>query len=226
MHKIAVILYGPPGSGKGTQANLLAGKLHLIHFDTGKFFESVLYDPRRQREALIRRERRFFETGKLLTPSFVLREATKRARAIAKAGWGIAFSGSPRTVFEAKGLVPVLAKLYGRKNIFFFVLKVPPAASLRRNSSRLICRVCGAPLLTAFYPSKNPKYCPICGGPFYRRLLDNPETIRVRLKEYESRTEPIFAMVRKWGYRVNEVDGRPAPYKGFRKIYGKLKNVR
>ena len=52
MRKIAIILYGPPGSGKGTQANLLADKLGLIHFDTGKFLESIWYDPKRQKEKL------------------------------------------------------------------------------------------------------------------------------------------------------------------------------
>jgi adenylate kinase len=223
MKKTAIILYGPPGSGKGTQANLLAAKLGALHFDTGRFCESVVHDPARQKEKVIQRERRLFDGGQLMTPSFVLQEVSKAVKTIRKAGWGVVFSGSPRTVFEFKGLMPLLEKLYGKKNVFVFVLTVPKTASIVRNSRRVLCSVCKAPLLTAYYPSKKPKYCPICAGPLYRRTLDNPKTITVRLNEYENRTEPIFALLRKRGYRLNEIDGRPAPYKILKKIYDRIK---
>lgn len=147
-------------------------------------------------------------------------------REIHRVGWGIVFSGSPRTLLEAQGLLPVLAKLYGRKNIFVFVLQVPESASLKRNSARLICSVCGAPLLAEYYPTARPKYCPICGGPLYRRTLDNPATIKVRLKEYHERTEPIFALMRKSGYRVTRVAGLGAPYQVFKAIASTLKRAK
>lgn len=223
--KTAVIIFGPPGGGKGTQANLVANKLGLTHFDAGRFFESLIYDQKRQKDPIIRRERKLFEGGKLMTPGFVLKEVARHVKVVAGAGWGIVFSGSLRTPGEAHGLLPVIEKLYGRKNIFVFALKVPPEASIKRNSNRLICRICGAPLLTSYYPSKNPKHCPVCGGPLYRRTLDKPEVIKVRLHEYHKRTEPIFKLIKKLGYPVREIDGRPAPYKVFNKIYGYLKNV-
>lgn len=213
MRKLAVILYGAPGSGKGTQANLLARKLNVVHFDMGGFLESIVHDPKRQKEKLVQRERKLFDSGKLMTTSFVLREITEQVRKISTAGLGLILSGNPRTLREAKGLIPVLEKLYGQRNIFCFILKTPSRSSLRRNSARLICRFCGAALLTAFYPSKNPKRCPVCGGPLYKRSLDNPQIIKVRLREYEERTKPIFEMLKKRGYKVNVVDGRPAPYK-------------
>jgi len=219
------MVFGPPGSGKGTQANLLAAKLGLIHFDTGKFLESIVYDPVRQKEKVAKRERRIFENGGLMTPSFVFREVKKAVTRICKAGWGVVFSGSPRTEYEVKGLVPVLEKLYGRKNIFAFVLNVPPKESIARNSRRIVCSICRAPLLTAYYPSKNPKHCPICGGKFYKRTLDNPETIKVRLKEYEERTEPVFKILVERGYHLVKVDGRPAPYRIFQNIYARFKNI-
>ena len=122
MKKIAVIIYGPPGGGKGTQANLLANKLGLIHFDTGKFLESVIYDSDRKNNNVIKRERKNFETGKLMTPSFVAKEVMQAVNRISKAGWGVVFSGSPRTVYEAQKLPPILEKLYGKKNIFVFEL--------------------------------------------------------------------------------------------------------
>lgn len=218
MKKLAVILYGPPGSGKGTQANLLADKLNVVHFDMGRFLESIVHDPKRQKEKLVKRERKLFDSGKLMTASFVLREITEQVKKISAAGLGLILSGNPRTLPEAKGLIPVLEKLYGRRNICFFILKTPSQSSLRRNSARLICRSCGAALLTAFYPSRNPKRCPVCGGPLYKRSLDTSRIIKVRLREYEERTKPIFEMLKKRGYRVNVVDGRPAPYKVSQRI--------
>ncbi len=218
MHKIVIILYGQPGSGKGTQANLLAQKLNLIHFDTGKYLESVINDPKRQKSGLIRREKRLFDGGKLMTPSFVLNEVKRATERIAKAGWGLVFSGSPRTVYEAEGLFPVLQKLYGRQNIFIFELGVSEAESIKRNSNRLLCTVCGYGLLAAFYPTKNPKFCPVCGGSFYRRSLDKPEVIKVRLREYHNRTAPIFKVAKRFGYKVTKVNAAPAPSVVLKKV--------
>src|SRR5258708_25908868 len=120
--KKAFILYGPPGSGKGTQANLLAHRFDMTHFDTGKYLESVIYDPKRQKQASIRRERENFETGKLMTPSFVYNEVAKEAKRLGKAGWGIIFSGSPPKMVDARKLYPVLETLYGQKKIYVFPL--------------------------------------------------------------------------------------------------------
>ena len=217
MKKIAVIIYGPPGSGKGTQANLLADKLGLIHFDTGKFLEAAVHDSARQKEKTIRKERKLFDEVILMSPSFVLREVKKEV--IGMNCVGLVFSGSPRTVYEAGGLYPILEKLYGRKNIFIFVLKAPAEFSLSRNSSRLVCRACGYTLLSKYYPKVKPKCCPVCGGPFYRRTLDKPEVIKTRLEEYRKRTKPVIAIARKRGHRVHEIDARPAPYKVFEKIF-------
>ncbi|MBI4087596.1 MAG: nucleoside monophosphate kinase [Candidatus Liptonbacteria bacterium] len=220
MRKIAIVLYGPPGSGKGTQANLLADKLGITHFDTGKFLEAVVHDPKRQREKVIKRERKNFDTGILVTPSFTLREVARETIRIGKCGLGIIFSGSPRTVYEASGLYPLFEKLYGKKNIYVFELKLSPEGSIERNSSRLVCSVCGYTLLTAYYPSKKPRYCPVCAGSFYRRTLDKPEVIKVRLKQYRDRTEPIFDLIKKHGYKVHQIDARPAPHKVLKKLLG------
>ena len=216
MRKIAVVIYGPPGSGKGTQANLLAESLGIIHFDTGRFVESVVHDPARQKQGVIKRERRLFDTGRLMTPSFVLREVAKHTKQIAKAGFGVIYSGSPRTMYEAKGLLPVLSKLFGKQHVFFIVLKVPEQMSSLRNRARLVCTTCRRPLLTAY--TRGIKSCPVCGGKFYKRSVDNPKIMHVRLEEYRKRTEPIFQLVRSKGFRIKEIDGRPAPAKVFESI--------
>lgn len=221
---MVVIFYGPPGSGKGTQANLLADHFGLIHFDTGKFLESVVHDPKRQKEKIVQRERKLFDGGMLMTPSFVLGEVAREAKKINGAGWGLIFSGSPRTVYEAEHLFPELEQLYGKKNIFIFELKLSPRESIGRNGKRLMCRVCGYGLLTAYYPTAKAKYCPVCGGSFYRRTVDHPDVIKVRLDEYKKRTEPILDLVKKRGYKVRTIDVRPAPYRILKKIDAYIKN--
>ncbi len=218
LRRIAIVIYGPPGSGKGTQADLLADMFGLVHFDTGRFMEAVFRDPKRQKEKTIQREKKLFDQGILMTPIFILREVSKGVQQIAKAGRGIVFSGSPRTMYEAEGLVPILEKLYRKSNVFFIRLDVDPKHSLERNSKRLLCSFCHSALLTKYYPSKNPKHCPVCGGSFYKRSLDNKKVIPRRLEEYKNRTEPIFGYVKKRGHHIFSVDGRPEPYKVFQHI--------
>ncbi len=73
MQKRAVIIYGPPGSGKGTQAELLAKIYGFVHFDTGRYIENFLRAPGWQKNLVLRRERKLFDTGKLLSPPWVLK---------------------------------------------------------------------------------------------------------------------------------------------------------
>lgn len=224
--KRAVLIYGPPGSGKGTQAELLSKTKGFFHFDTGKFVESVVYDPARRNDPVVKRERKNFEAGRLMTPSWVLRIVLARTKKLARAGVSLVFSGSPRTYYEAfdenaPGLVEVLAKFYGKKNVIAFVLDVPPHVSVKRNSARLVCSVCRTPVV---FPEKNKgAICNICGGRLIKRTIDKPSIIKVRLKEYNERTAPIFRELKRRHYPLYVVDGRPAPEKVFKKILTKLK---
>ena len=149
----AVIIMGPPGSGKSTQARLLADKIDYVHLDTGAYLESVLYDPANAKNKEIAEERRAFEKGELLTPSWVLKIVKKRVEELARAKTGVIFSGSPRTLYEAfgdknhVGLMQTFEKGYGRKNIVVFELKIRSTDSIGRNSHRLICSSCRSPLL-------------------------------------------------------------------------------
>lgn len=216
--KIVVAFYGLPGSGKGTQANLVANAFGLVNFDTGKLLESIWHDPKRQKEALVVKEGKLFDSGKLNTPSFVLGEVEKKTAQFAKKGLGIVYSGSPRTMYEAEGLVPKLEKMYGKENVFFFLLDVDHKDSLARNGKRLLCNECKSPLMALYYPSKTPKYCPVCAGSLYRRTVDNPKIIPERLTEYEERTFPIVAYLKKTGRKVIKLDGRKAPFLIFKEI--------
>jgi adenylate kinase len=218
MKKIAIIIFGEPGSGKTTQAKLLAENFNLIHFDTGRFLEGILFDPNRQTEKIIQKEKKIFKSGKLNTPSFVVSEIKKRIIKIWKTGFGIIFSGSPRTLYEARKEIPWLLKMFGKENIFFVELKLKESEALKRNIHRLICKFCGYTLLSQYFKVRNIKNCPVCGGEFYKRVLDNPETLKIRFNEYRTRTRPIFDYLKENGFKIYQIDARPAPYKIFQKI--------
>ncbi len=222
----AIMVYGPPGAGKGTQANLLAQQFGLIHLDTGKYLETVVHDPASQRDPFIDRLRHDFDTGILLDPAWVYKIVKERTAKIAESGFGIVYSGSPRTYPEAfeldggKGLIDFLETLYGRDNVHAILLDVKPETSIHRNSNRLICSVCATAVM--YHEHATPEFCPLCGGMFKRRTLDTPETIKIRLTEYANRTAPIIANLRKIGYAITEVDGEPLPYQVFADILKQL----
>lgn len=225
-----IIIMGPPGSGKGTQAKLISEKLGFVHFDTGQHFESILYNPEFKNNKEIQRERKIFEAGILLTPSWAAKMIIKRVKELADLKMSIVFSGSPRTIYEAfgdkktEGLLKTLERYYGKKNINVFKINVPVNASIKRNSSRLICSVCGTPLMAnSSKLTAKSLNCPFCGGKLRKRTLDKPEIIKKRLVEYKERTGPVIKGMKKMGYRIVEVDGASAPYKIHEKIFSYIK---
>jgi len=236
----AIILYGPPGSGKGTYAALLVNNFDFTHFDTGRYIRKLLYDSANQKDEIIQREKKFSEKGMLCTPVWVLKIISQVAEKIAAVGWNVVFSGSPRTIFEAfgrdaderrndeggqskktVGLMSILANLYGKENIFIFELKVKPQTSIKRNTTRVACAVCGQPSL--FLYTGRTKCCAFCAGPFEKRKDDNIEVIKTRLREYQERTRPILKELAKEGYKIFQIDGEPAPYKVYQEIIKKIK---
>ncbi|MBI5079106.1 nucleoside monophosphate kinase [Candidatus Wolfebacteria bacterium] len=221
----AVIIMGPPGSGKSTQARLLADKIDYVHLDTGAYLEAVIYDPTNAKNREIAKERRIFEKGGLLTPSWVLKIVKKRVEELARAKTGVILSGSPRTLYEAFGdkrrigLMKTFEKGYGRKNIVVFEIKISPNDSIDRNSHRLICSSCRSPILKMekcrFEIGGS---CPFCGGKLRGRTLDSVETIKNRLKEYRRRTHPVVEKIKKSGYQIIIINGRFKPCQIHEKI--------
>lgn len=223
--KQVIMIYGQPGAGKGTQAYLVESVKGFHHFDTGKYLEQVVHDPANRKNKIIQKEKKLFDSGILLTPSWVLSIVKSKAKSFAKAGQSLVFSGSPRTLFEAfgdaknEGLISILEKAYSKKNLKVFYLKVSPKTSIWRNSHRMVCSLCGAPVL---HHAGKLEHCAFCGAPLRTRTLDKPEVIKVRIKEYQERTLPILSRLKKMGYKVTAVNGEAAPYKVFKNI---LKNV-
>ncbi len=214
MPKQAVIIFGPPGAGKGTQAELLARRYGFLNFDTGRYLENTVHSKGTNNDPVLKRERINFDTGKLCTPSFVLKIVKEETKKLASLGANIVYSGSPRTMYEAfgdaktSGLMHLLETEYGKRNIHVLVLQIPASASITRNSKRRICSVCGLQVLAKV---AHPR-CPLCDGKTKTRTLDNPQVIKERLKEYANRTKPMVDTMKKKKYAVAAVNGVPAPY--------------
>ena len=213
--KQAVILYGAPGAGKGTQAELLERNHDFIHFDPGRHIETIVHSPEARKSPALRKERANFDAGRLCTSSWVLEIATKALGDIGGAGYSVVTSGSPRTLYEAfgpkadnNGLIKTLVDQYGKNNVKIVVLDVKAEDSIRRNSDRRICSVCGLPVLAG----SQIKSCVFCAGPLRTRTLDKPEIIKVRLKEYEEDTFPVLEGLKKQKLKIFKIDGTRPPY--------------
>ena len=235
---VGVIFFGPQGSGKGTQAELLAKKLDLFHFDSGSYLRTLLYNPALQKDKIIRKERKLNEAGILNTPSWILKTTAEIIKRAATLDQRIVFSGSMRTFYETfghnesekpnkknGGVIDVLKKYYGNKNIFIFLLDIPEKESIKRLTKRFVCSVCKGLLIRSELIGLGKikfKICPFCGGKIVHRLDDNKESILVRLKEYKERTQPIFRELEKRGYKIYRIDGTPMPYKIHQAIIAKI----
>lgn len=218
--KLVVILLGPPGAGKGTQAILLAEKLELFYFETSKILEEEFQKINLKKKIKINgkiysigEEKEKWERGELCSPPFVTFLVKEKIKTLFKKGKNLVLAGSPRTVFEAKKIIPLLEKYYGKRNIKIFLLNVSPKFSILRNSARKICELFRHPILYS-KETKNLKTCPLDGSPLLKRgKLDDPETIKKRLLVYEKETLPILDYLKERDYQIFEIDGEAPPYK-------------
>ncbi len=227
----AVVLFGSPGSGKSTQAELLAKKLNLVHFNTGKYVERYISDPAHKNEPDAKKARKQFMSGELCDSRFILHTLSHYVHFFASQGESVVFSGSPRTEFEAfgdashEGLVRVLDKEYGKNRVLYFVLDAKEENAKKRNAKRLVCEECGNMLLGAALGLKL-KTCPFCGGKLYKRALDDPKTIEKRFEVYRTETVPVFSRIGKSGHPVHVVPADAMPFAIFRSILGMLEKLK
>lgn len=226
MHK-AILIMGPPGAGKGTQADLIADNLGFFHFDSGRYIARLIEKSKKGKlpkdakgPPKTRSGKTELERGLLTDPLWFLKLVKAETYKLAKADLNVVFSGSPRTVLEAfgdkknLGLVPWLIKLYGKKNISVFKLDIPLAESLKRNSRRITCSLCRKSLVA---PGKLDQ-CPFCGGSLIKRSDDKPAIIKIRLREYRERTGPVMEELEKRGFKIIRINGRPRPNIVFRSL--------
>lgn len=229
--KLVTILLGPPGSGKGTQAGLLAEKLNLYYFETSKVLEHTFMGPFKKdayvavegKKYYLKDEKKLWEQGFLNSPPFVSQLVKKKFKELHQRGENLVIAGSPRTLYEGKAIMPLLKKLYGKDNIKVVLIKLLAKESIFRNSHRRICELMRHPTLYNKETAKLTR-CPLDGSKLKRRKgLDKPETIKVRLKEYKNRTFPLVEYFRKQGFKVKKVKGEQSVAGVFKDILKAIK---
>ncbi len=196
-----LILLGPPGAGKGTQAQWLKDTYGIPQLSTGEMLrEAVAKGTEVGREA-----KSIMESGKLVSDEVINRIVAERIDQPDCSG-GFILDGFPRTIPQAEALDRMLA---GRGLSLDAVveIKVDNRALVERISGRFSCGKCGAGYHDSFKPTAVPGVCDVCGGTeFVRRKDDNAETVAARLAAYEAQTAPLLPYYRGKGL-VRTVDG-------------------
>lgn len=200
----AILLIGPPGAGKDTQAELLATELGLVQIKTSKIIEEKIAanpnDPAIQ-EAIKEKS-----SGGLVNPSLVLKWVSEEIQKIHSEGTGLIASGSPRTLPEAEIELPLLINLYGNSGVKILNINVSQDESVKRNSFRRVCEKNNHPIPN-FPEYKDMAFCPKDQSPIISRQDDAPETIRHRFQVYEEQTQPLIDFFTKKEYNIITIDG-------------------
>lgn len=207
MLKQVVIFIAPPGAGKGTQAELIAKRFGFKHIETSKLGEQKINDPKLvKNDPEVAEAKKKYDSGELFPPSWVVKLMMEKIRELAAAGSGVVFSGSPRTLYEAKNEMPELEKLYGRENIKIFNITLSENESIKRNSSRRICQLNRHPI-PGFPNYQDFITCPEDGSPIITRELDKPVIIKERYRVFLRDTNPVLDYLKKNGYDVMTIKG-------------------
>lgn len=214
MEKRVIILFGPPGAGKGTQSELLSDKIGLYLFETSGIIEKKISEAEEGsfievdgEKYYFDKERELWKAGKLWDPPFVVYFVKEKIKELSAGRKNIIFSGSPRTIYEVERVMPVLEDLYGKENIKIILIEIKPEETIFRNSHRKICELMRHPILFND-ETKNLTICPLDGSKLViREGLDDPESIKVRLKEYTERTLPMVEYFEKNNFKVHRING-------------------
>ncbi|MEU0158681.1 adenylate kinase [Streptomyces sp. NPDC006261] len=192
-----IVLVGPPGAGKGTQAAYLAENLSIPHISTGDLFRANMS----QGTDLGKQARAYIDAGQLV-PDEVTIGMAKDRMAQPDAVNGFLLDGFPRNVGQAEAL-DVMLKDEGVKLDAVLDLEVPEDEVVKRIAGRRVCRKDSAHVFHVTYsPPKSEGVCDVCGGALYQRHDDSEETVRTRLEVYHTQTEPIIDYYRAQGLVV------------------------
>jgi len=181
-----LLIMGPPGAGKGTQAEVLVKELEITHISTGDMFRNAI----KEGTEMGRKAKEYMDKGELVPDEVVIGMVRDRlSQPDCKKGFLL--DGFPRTVEQARALDVTLdglgIKLNGVVNIV-----VPLDKLMERLTGRRVCKGCGASYHVMFNPPEKAGICNTCGGELYQRSDDNEESVGTRLRAYEEKTQPLI----------------------------------
>lgn len=212
-----ILLMGPPGAGKGTQAAELVKEFNIPHISTGDMFRAAM----KEGTEMGKKAKSYIDAGNLVPDSVTVGIVRDRlAQDDCKKGFIL--DGFPRTVEQADALDGIMKEL-GLKLKRVLNINVPAADLVERAVGRRICKKCGATYHVKFNPSQKEGVCDECGGELFQRADDTAETMTNRLSVYEASTKPLIDYYQKAGI-YTEVDGRQAIDKVTKELIEALKD--
>ncbi|RAU21254.1 adenylate kinase [Paramagnetospirillum kuznetsovii] len=196
-----LVLLGPPGGGKGTQAKRLQDKYGLVQLSTGDMLRAAVASG----SDVGKKAKAVMDAGQLVSDEIVIAIIDERLDQ-ADVKTGAIFDGFPRTVAQAEALDAMMTRK-AKKLDFAIEIQVPDAFIVERITGRYTCGKCGAGYHEKFQQPKTAGKCDACGGTeFVRRPDDNAETVNKRLEAYHAQTAPLVPYYEKKGaFKV--VDG-------------------
>ncbi len=195
-----IVLLGPPGAGKGTQAQVLAEKTGLAHVSSGDIFRENL----KNQTELGKLAQGYMNRGELVPDDVtigMIRDRLSRPDCVE----GAILDGFPRTPTQAEALSAMLKELDG-KVVSVPYISVPAEVLIERLSGRWTCRTCGKIYHSVYNPPKQAGVCDDDGGELYQREDDQPATVEKRIRVYMEQTSPLIEYYRQVGLLV-EIDG-------------------
>jgi adenylate kinase len=195
-----VVLLGPPGAGKGTQAKLLQDRFAARQISTGDILRRAVAD----QSPLGKQAAEYIRRGELVPDRLIIDLVAERLKE-KDCETGFVLDGFPRTIAQAQSLEEILKRM-GLGLDCVLSVQVPDKLIVERLSGRRTCKGCGALDHVVFDPPKAAETCNRCGGELFQRDDDREETVTNRLKVYEDQTAPLVSYYRERGL-LREIDG-------------------
>ncbi|MGB7951331.1 MAG: adenylate kinase [Candidatus Binatia bacterium] len=200
MAGLRVVLLGPPGAGKGTQAKLLQERFEACQVSTGDILRNAVAD----QSPLGKETSEYIKRGALVPDNIIVKLVAERLKQ-EDCAKGFVLDGFPRTTSQAESLEQMLEKM-GLELQYVLSVQVPPGVIVERLAGRRTCKNCGALYHLRFDPSTREGVCDRCGGQLLQRDDDREETISARLNVYDTQTAPLVNYYRQRGL-LREIDG-------------------